>query len=361
MPERSNPKGPSSKAYKALGAMSGSSLDGLDLALCEFRLSRGRWAYRIERARTVRFPEKLQARLATAMEASAFEHVQLDAELGAFIGQACRRFLKGDRVDVIGSHGHTIFHQPSLGFSTQIGSGARIAAEAGAPVVCDFRSADVANGGQGAPLVPLAERLIFPEHRAFLNIGGICNVSIHSVKKVLGFDACIGNQALNQLANEAGAEFDRDGRMARRGTIHNGLLDRLSRLPFHAAKPPKSLGREWFVKEVLPLINERGITLEDRLRTVTEHIAIQVASALPSGAPTVLITGGGARNRFLLERIAAHAKPLVEVPTPIVIDFKESLAFALLAVLRLRGEPTALASVTGAKRDSCGGALHLPY
>lgn len=361
MPARINPKGASSRVYKALGAMSGSSLDGLDLALCELQFSRGRWLYRILRARTVHFTADLRARLATAMEASAVEHARLDADLGTFIGQACRRFLKRDRVEVIGSHGHTIFHQPALGFSTQIGSGARIAAIAGAPVACDFRNTDVAHGGQGAPLVPLAESLLFPEHKAFLNIGGICNVSIHQGKKVFGFDACIGNQALNHLANEVGADFDRDGRMARSGKVRSALLEQLNGLPFHSADPPKSLGREWFVESVLPLINEPRIPLEDRLRTVTEHIAMQVAAALPTGAPTVLVTGGGARNRFLLERIAAHAKPLVEVPEPVVIDFKEALAFSLLAVLRLRGEPTALASVTGAKRDSCGGAIYLPY
>ncbi len=360
MPESSHATAPSTRVYKALGAMSGSSLDGLDLALCELTVSRGRWAYRIERARTVRFPEPLRARLKAGMEATALEHARLDADLGTLIGQASRRFLKGDRVDVIGSHGHTIFHQPALGFSTQIGSGARIAAFAGVPVACDFRSTDVAHGGQGAPLVPLAERLLFPEHRAFLNIGGICNVSIHRGKQVSGFDVCIGNQALNQLAAEAGAEFDRDGRMARRGTVHPILLERLNALPFHSAKPPKSLGREWFMKEVHPLISDRRLALEDRLRTVTEHIAQQVGRTLPSSIPSVLVTGGGARNGFLLERLAHHAAPLIQLPEPKVIDFKEALAFALFGVLRLRGETTALASVTGAKRDSCGGAVYVP-
>lgn len=361
MPASRNAKAPSTQAYKALGAMSGSSLDGLDLALCELAVTRGRWAYRIVRARTVRFPEALRARLQAAMEATALEHARLDSDLGAFIGQACRRFLKGEQVDVIGSHGHTVFHQPALGFSTQIGSGARIAAITGMPVVCDFRSADAAHGGQGAPLVPLAERLFFPEHSAFLNIGGICNVSIHrGKKKVIGFDACIGNQALNYLANEAGAAFDRDGRVARSGQLHERLLEQLNGLPFHSIKPPKSLGREWFNQAVIPLISNRRISLEDRLRTVTEHIAMQVGKALPATVPVVLATGGGARNHFLVERIANHAKPLVELPEPQVVDFKEALAFALLGVLRMRGEATALASVTGARKDSCGGAVYLP-
>lgn len=340
--------------------MSGSSMDGLDIALCEFAADKGRWTYRIERARTIRYPAVLHGRLAGAMGASAMELARLDADLGTFMGKACARFLDGDRVDIIGSHGHTVFHQPDSGFSTQIGSGARIAAIAGSPVACDFRSTDVAHGGQGAPLVPLAEQLLFPGHSAFLNIGGICNVSIHQGKKVVGFDACIGNQALNLLANESGAAFDRDGRMARSGQVHERLLEQLNALRFHSLKPPKSLGREWFNQAVLPLISNHRISLEDRLRTVTEHIAMQVGKALPATVPLVLATGGGARNHFLIERIANHAKPLIELPEPQVVDFKEALAFALFGVLRLRGEATALASVTGARKDSCGGAVYLP-
>ena len=346
--------------YLALGVMSGSSLDGLDLALCALRLNRGGWSYRIERARTVPFPQGMRSRLMSAMSGSAFDLALLDADLGDFIGRACKRFLQGERLHLIASHGHTIFHQPRLGFSTQIGSGARIAAITGCTTVCDFRSADIAHGGQGAPLVPIGEKLLFPEHKAFLNIGGICNISLHSGSNLVGFDACIGNQALDHLAAEVGLPFDRDGRIARSGLLHLGMLKRLNDLPFHRRKAPKSLGREWFDSEMRPVIDDRQVDVRDRMRTVVEHIAQQLARSLRPARGSVLVTGGGARNAFLLERLRALAKVPIEVPKQEVVDFKEALVFALLGVLRLRGETNALASVTGARRDTVGGAVHLP-
>jgi anhydro-N-acetylmuramic acid kinase len=346
--------------YRALGIMSGSSLDGLDLALCDLSERHGRWSHAILKARTVPYPLALRQRLLKALHGSAFELAQLDADLGAFIGQAAKRFLRGERATVIASHGHTIFHQPRLGFSTQIGSGARIAAITGITTVCDFRSADVAAGGQGAPLVPLGERLLFPGYQAFLNLGGICNISLHGPRRIVGYDVCIGNQALNELAGEAGLPFDRDGALAQGNHFDADLLANLNRLPFHRQRPPKSLGREWFEEAVRPLINDRSEPVGKRLRTTVEHIAMQLAKALKPAEGPVLVTGGGARNRFLVERIAAHSRKVLVLPPAAVIDFKEALVFALLGVLRLRGEANALASVTGAKHDTVGGAVHRP-
>jgi anhydro-N-acetylmuramic acid kinase len=346
--------------YRALGIMSGSSLDGLDLALCTLEERRGRWSHAIVKARTAPYPQALRQRLQRAMHGSAFELARLDADLGAFIGQASKRFLRGEEAELIASHGHTIFHQPKLGFSTQIGSGARIAASTGIATVCDLRSADIALGGQGAPLVPLGEKLLFPGFKAFINLGGICNISLHGHDRIVGYDVCIGNQALNHLAAEAGLPFDRHGARARAGRVDKGLLERLNDLPFHRKHPPRSLGREWFEEAVMPLIGDRRIALNDRLATAAEHIAVQLGRALTHADGPVLITGGGARNRHLVERIAAHTDALVMLPPAQVIDFKEALVFALLGVLRLRGETNALATVTGARRDSVGGAVHIP-
>lgn len=347
--------------YRALGIMSGSSLDGLDLALCELQEKRGRWRHAILKARTVPYPPALRDRLLNVMHGSALELAQLDADLGAFIGQATKRFLRGEKSELIASHGHTIFHRPELGFSTQIGSGARIAAITGITTVCDFRSADVAAGGQGAPLVPLGEKLLFPDYRTFINLGGICNISLHGPKRITGYDVCIGNQALNHLAVEAGQPFDRNGDIARGSHFSAELLADLNGLPFHRQQPPKSLGREWFEEAVLPLINDRDQPVGKRLRTVVEHIAWQLSKALKKADGPVLVTGGGAHNRFLIERITDHSRALLVLPPRSTIDFKEALVFALLGVLRIRGEANALASVTGAKRDSAGGAVHRPY
>lgn len=337
--------------------MSGSSLDGLDLALCHFEHTTSGWDFTIEEACTVPYEEVFRQRLVDVMSASALELARLHRDMGDAIGRASLELLQGRKVDVIGSHGHTIFHKPEEGLTTQIGCGARIAAATGTTTVCDFRTTDVALGGQGAPLVPLGEKLLFPGHRSFLNIGGICNVALHASAGVVGYDVCIGNQALNLLAEKAGSPYDRDGAIAHSGEVHDTLLEQLHALPFHQQSPPRSLGREWFEEAVRPLIGTATIPLNDRMRTVVEHIAQQVGKALHSAQGVTLVTGGGAHNHFLAERIAAYAR--IEVPDKEVVDFKEALVFALLGVLRLRGEATALASVTGARGDSVGGAVYV--
>ncbi|MBK8500540.1 MAG: anhydro-N-acetylmuramic acid kinase [Flavobacteriales bacterium] len=346
--------------------MSGSSLDGLDLALCRLKELNGRWSFEIEKAKTLPFPARLRARLAEVMSGSAHDLAMLDLELGEFIGRASKT-LANTKVDLIASHGHTIFHKPRAALTAQIGSGASIAAISGITTVCDFRTTDMALGGQGAPLVPLGEKLLFPQYKAFINLGGICNISMHNAKRVIGYDVCIANQALNFLANQAGKAYDAKGAIARSGTVHDPLLAELNALPFHRQKPPRSLGREWFNEQLRPLIDDPHVPLADRMHTVVEHIAQQLGTALKGVRSPVLVTGGGAHNTYLLERIRAaclpqgrHVQAPIEIPDKRTIDFKEALVFALLGVLRMRGEVNALASVTGAKRDSVGGAVYLP-
>lgn len=348
------------RSWEAVGIMSGSSLDGLDLAWCSFHLEEGGWSFNIREARTVPYTPAFRQRLLQAMGGSALEAARLQRDLGILIGEACRDLLNGAPVDLVASHGHTLFHKPEEGLTTQLGCGAHIAAISGMPTVCDFRSKDVALGGQGAPLVPLGERLLFPAHRAFLNIGGICNIGLHTAQGILGYDVCIGNQALDFLAQEAGLTYDAGGAMARSGHLNGELMRALDALPFHQQPPPRSLGREWFDAAVKPLIADARIPLADRLRSTVEHIARQLARALAPADGPVLVTGGGAHNTFLVERLQALATMPVEVPEPRLVDFKEALVFALLGVLRMRGEATASASVTGARADSVGGALHLP-
>lgn len=346
--------------HRVLGVMSGSSLDGLDLALCSFQEGQGRWKHAIEDAVTVPFGGDTRGRLMNAMGADGLELARLHRDLGIRIGEESRDFLAGRHVDLIASHGHTIFHQPAEGLTFQAGCGAHIAAITGRPTACDLRTLDVALGGQGAPLVPMGELLLFPDHRAFLNIGGICNISLHIDGKMTGYDVCIGNQALNELAAEAGMPYDARGATARTGRIMQDLLDQLDALPFHQQPPPRSLGREWFDAAVKPLIADTRIPVADRLRSTVEHIAGQLAHALLPAEGPVLVTGGGAHNSFLAERLAALAKVPVDVPGPKLVDFKEALVFALLGLLRWQGRPNTLAGVTGASRDSSGGALYMP-
>lgn len=348
------------EATRILGVMSGSSLDGIDLALCSFKPEGEHWGFTLEKAATVPYSAALRERLLMATGASALELARLHRDIGTAIGNACDDLLQGASADAIASHGHTIFHQPDEGLTFQAGSGAQIAAITGLPTVCDFRTMDVALGGQGAPLVPLGERMLFPEHAAFLNLGGIANIAVHGAAKVIGYDVCPCNQAMDLLAHEAGLAYDANGEMARTGAVDMALLARLEALPFYATPPPRSLGREWFEQHMEPLLGG-GIPLADRMRTVVEHVAGQVARELGEhDAESVLASGGGAHNGFLVERIAALGKARPVLPSTEVIDFKEAVVFAFLGLLRLRGANNTLASVTGAARDAMGGALYLP-
>lgn len=346
-------------SYRVLGMMSGSSLDGLDLALCELHEANGTWTHRIVDAHTEPYDDQLRQRLMDVMVGSALDLARLHRDLGDRFGHAARDFLAGRTCDLISSHGHTLFHRPAEGLTTQVGCGARIAAITGITTVCDLRTMDVALGGQGAPLVPWGERLLFPGYDAFLNIGGICNLSFHDASGTVGHDICVGNQALNLLAQEAGSHYDDGGSLARSGRLHQALLDRLIDLPFHRTPPPRSLGREWFDTEMKPLLSDASIPLMDRARSVTELIARLVGDALRErGFQRCLASGGGVHNTFLMERIRVHAGGVIEVPEKLLADHKEALVFALLGALRLCGEANAIASVTGALRDSVGGAIY---
>ncbi len=343
-----------------IGVMSGSSLDGIDLALCRFSELREHGAFTIEKAVTIPFSAGLRERLLHATQADALELARLHRDVGRAIGQACKEFRQGTDAALVASHGHTVFHQPGEGLTVQVGCGAHIAAIGGLPVVCDFRTKDVALGGQGAPLVPFGERMLFREHQAFVNLGGIANIAFHTEQQVIGHDVCPCNQALDLLAQEVGQAYDADGTMARSGNVDQVLLAQLDALPFYRRSPPRSLGREWFEEQMKPLIGG-PLPLADRLRTVVEHIAGLVAVELGRcGETTALVTGGGAHNGLLVERITAFGPCRPVLPTAEIINYKEALIFAFLGLMRWRSEVNTLATVTGAVRDSIGGAVYLP-
>lgn len=342
-----------------IGVMSGSSLDGIDLALCHFTPNGKQWSFTVETARTVPYDATMRKRLLEATRGNAMELARLNRDIGIAIGTGCKELLQEHSADLIASHGHTIFHQPDEGLTLQVGSGAHIATLSGLPAVCDFRSLDVALGGQGAPLVPFGEQMLFPDHQAFVNLGGIANISIHHGKKPIGYDVCPCNQALDLLASEAGKSYDANGDLARSGEVDVELLAKLNALDFYAQAPPRSLGREWFDERMKPLITSKS-PLKDRLRTVTEHMALLIAQELDkAGVSTALFTGGGAHNAFLIERIATLGKAKPELPSAELINYKEAVIFAFLGLMRLRGEVNTLASVTGATRNSVGGAIYL--
>jgi anhydro-N-acetylmuramic acid kinase len=346
-----------------MGVMSGSSLDGLDLAYCHLHNSQQGWLYEIRHATTRSYPKSLGNSLASIATLSAEELLDLDIRLGRFTGQAVRDFIQEKQigeVDYIASHGHTAYHNPNRGYSFQIGHGAAIAAAADVPVICDFRSLDVALGGQGAPLVPIGDELLFSEYDYCLNLGGYSNISWRHQGKRLAMDVCPVNKAINLMARETGEEMDRDGKIAREGRVHEPLLKRLNALEYYRMPPPKSLADAWFNKEFMKTIcSSEPLSLNDRMRTVYEHIATQIAQSTPRlGGGRILATGGGAHNRFLMECIAQKNKNQLVLPDSRLIDYKEALVFALMGALRSAGLVNCLSSATGAREDSCGGIIY---
>lgn len=357
--------------YRAIGLMSGSSLDGLDIAFAAFREQAGKWTYEILETDCYPYPDEWIQQLQQAIHLPAKEYLLLHTQYGQYLGQQVNRFIEAHQlhyqVAVITSHGHTTFHLPAQKMTAQLGDGAAIAAVTQLPVVSDLRGIDVAFGGQGAPIVPMGEKLLLGEYDYFLNIGGISNVSASSKLRSggWGFDVCPANRVLNMLANDAGNQYDEGGKIAASGTVHDSLLEELNALDYYKKEPPKSLANDFGTDIVYPLVKKYGIAVNDALRTYTEHIAIQVRHAISGLQPQangaqLLATGGGAFNTFLIQRITGLLQEKgieVVVPDARLVNYKEALIMAFLGVLRWRQESTVLSTVTGASRDSIGGAL----
>lgn len=345
-----------------LGLMSGTSLDGVDLALCAFSQQAGKPQFKILKAKTIAYSTEWKNRLEGAKNLPAEEYFALHAQYGKFLGQCVNRFLKQSATKpmAIATHGHTIFHQPRRGFSTQLGCGATLAATSGITTVCDFRSLDVALGGQGAPLVPIGDALLFNAYDACLNLGGIANISYTHQKKRLAYDVCGANMLLNHLSALSGKDYDKGGKMAASGKLIPDLLKALNQLPFFTQKGARSLGREWFEQDVLPLFKLSENTVEDLLATSCEHIA-QVLSKELNKLPqkAVLVTGGGAFNTHLMDLLREKTKCRIVIPDKQTVAFKEAIIFAFLGYLRLQEKTNTLASVTGAQHNSVGGAVYL--
>lgn len=351
------------KDFTVLGLMSGTSLDGVDLALCSFTEEGGIACYHLVGAETVSYPSYMREKLDDALNSSAQELQNLDQELGAFYAAHIIDFLKKYQPapQVIASHGHTVLHQPNEGITMQIGNGAVIAKKTGITVINDYRMQDVSKGGQGAPLVPIGDRDLFGDFRFCLNLGGIANVSFDAdgIRTACDISPC--NMALNTIASWIDIEYDRNGELAALGEVHPGLLDRLNAIEYYRLPAPKSLGKEWFLRTFLPEIRKTEITIEDLLRTVNEHISDQVSAfinAYYTEGSSVLVTGGGVYNRFLVSRIKNKCKAELFIPDRQLIDFKEAIVFAYLGLLRYHNKTNVLASVTGAHSDTSAGIIH---
>lgn len=347
--------------YNVLGVMSGTSLDGVDIAHIELIFNKENWIYKIHETSTVAYSSDWLNRLKNAVDYNDDQLNILNKEYTELLGSIIKEFIhchSTSGLDAVCSHGHTILHQPHRGITLQIGNLPEIAQITQQTIVCDFRVQDVELGGQGAPLVPIGDRLLFSSYDYCLNLGGFSNISFEENGKRIAYDICPVNTVLNYYATRLGKEYDAGGELARSGKIIPELLSALNELEFYAASYPKSLGFEFVKGTVLPLIEKFEISDNDKLRTFTEHIAIQIARVTGSGK--LLVTGGGAYNTFLMERLNELSMSIITITDDKTIQYKEALIFALLGVLKLRGDINVLASVTGASGDHSSGKIYRP-
>jgi anhydro-N-acetylmuramic acid kinase len=351
------------KHYNVIGVMSGTSLDGIDLANLHFNLD-SKWEFEIHQAETIPYPESWLQKLKNLTSFSIQELKKLDKQYTLYSSEVIKEFVSKNQllnIDAVCSHGHTALHQPQNGLTYQIGNLQELAVLINQKLVCDFRIEDVRLGGQGAPLVPIGDRLLFSNFDFCLNLGGFANISTEIENQRIAYDICPVNIVLNYYINQIGLDFDDQGKLASTGKTHQGLFKKLNELDFYQQSYPKSLGLEWVKTEIFPLIDSFKLTLEDILRTFIEHISIQIAKEINSKEKaSVLVTGGGVYHTFLMERIEALTKNDIIIPEKRLVEFKEALIFGFLGVLKLRNEVNCLKSVTGAIKNHSSGKIYCP-
>ncbi len=346
------------KSYFVIGLMSGTSLDGVDLVYVRFDVSEG-YSYKIMCAETILYSNLWKKKLQEAFYFNENELELLSEEYAVLLSGLITDFIqknKIEKVDFIASHGHTIHHQPDKGYTLQIGDGQTIFNLTKIKTICDFRTQDVKLGGQGAPLVPIGDTILFHQYDYCLNLGGFANISFDNKGKRLAFDICPVNIVMNYYTNKLGFPYDDKGKIAKKGSIILPLLKALNKLNFYQDDKPKSLGFEFVQKLIFPIIDKFNLSIQDILRTYVEHITIQISFKIQENK-TLFITGGGAFNTFLMERIAFHSKAKIVLPDRVTIDFKEALIFAFLGLRRVENKINCLKSVTGASQDHCSGVV----
>lgn len=352
--------------YKVIGLMSGTSLDGLDIAYCHFENKNDSWVFSIQHTQSIDYSTEFKEKLKNTVHLAAPELLAFHNEYGSWLGKQVQHFIDHHRVEVdfIASHGHTVFHQPDLGVTYQIGSGQHLANTSGHKVICDFRTNDVALGGQGAPLVPIGDRLLFSAYDYCLNLGGISNISFEKEGKRIAYDISPVNMLLNYITKKINLEYDDKGKLAKSGNINQELLHQLNHLEYYKLPFPKSLGYEWFTETIIPMIEKQTDPIPDLLATSVAHITQQIANAIHATKKknaSLLITGGGAKNDFLINSLQQKlSSTQIIIPDDKIIDFKEAMIFAFMGVLKERNEINCLHSVTGARNNSSSGVYYFP-
>ncbi|MEY5042347.1 MAG: anhydro-N-acetylmuramic acid kinase [Bacteroidota bacterium] len=344
-------------SIKIIGVMSGTSCDGLDLCLVTFDFKEQNYTYKIHKALMVDYPLYFQKKLKEAIHLSGLDLIKLSVEWTDFLVNAIQNNFDRNEYDLISSHGHTVFHQPHLGFTYQIGNLDKIAAHLNCDVVGDFRPMDVALGGQGAPLVPIGDEKLFSEYDCCLNLGGIANISLKENQKRLALDVAPFNLVINQLVASLGWLMDKDGEEANRGVVNEDLLTQLNKVSFYSIKGVKSLGKE-YIDANFSFIHTSHISLADKLCTFNHHVAFQINKLIAPKVRKVLITGGGAYNKHFINCLnTINSNTDWFVPSKETVDFKEALIFAFLGYLRVNNQINIYNSYTGAQKNSIAGHL----
>ena len=349
------------KEFKAIGIMSGSSLDGIDIAYCRFYFIK-EWKFEIISATTHYYNEEWKLILTNATSIGSEELIKLDVDYGKYIGEVVLNFINDKNIvpNIISSHGHTVFHASDKGYTLQLGNGQAIANKTGVRTIFDFRTEDILNGGQGAPLVPIGDQLLFNSYDYCLNIGGIANISFTKDDKRVGFDVCPANQLLNFLSQQLGKPYDEDGNFAQLGKINPLLFDQLNNHPYYHMGYPKSISNQLVQSSFIPMLHDCKASIEDKLYTVCKHIAFQTNKFIVDKESKILITGGGAHNSFLKRSLQLETNAKVITPNALIIDFKEAIIFAFMGVLKQLEIINCLSSVTGARKDSITGIIANP-
>lgn len=349
--------------WNVISLMSGTSLDGLDIAYVKFT-SKANWSFEIMVCETLDYSFQWRNKLQYRSNFTDSELEELDREYGNHLAHEIQSFRnrhkipKGE-VDFISSHGHTIFHKPEIGFTKQIGNGPQVFAKENIPVVCDFRVQDVLLGGQGAPLVPMGDQLLFSEFDACINLGGFANISFENEGQRLALDICPLNYVSNDLAKKIGLEYDRAGLMAQQGELHFAMLEEFNKLEYYHLKGPKTLGAEWVEQYIQPILDRYNLQTRDSLRTFMEHASGQIAKLLKQQhSKKALFTGGGVYNSFFMDLVKQKSECEIVIPSKEIIEFKEALIFGLLGLLKYKGEVNILSTVTGARHNHSSGKIY---
>ncbi len=349
--------------YNVIGVMSGTSLDGIDLVYVRFKFNQS-WQFKIIHTKTVAYSRHWYQILKNLVSYPLKDLQQIDEDYTVYLSGIINSFIKNNEIkdiDAICSHGHTALHQPEHQLTYQIGNLPGLASLLNRKVVCDFRVQDVAFGGQGAPLVPIGDRLLFSEYDYCINLGGFANMSFEHKNTRIAYDICPVNIVLNYYVKPLGFNFDDAGKIASTGKLNMQLLEQLNTLDFYKEKPPKSLGLEWVNTNIFPLIDSFKLDVKDILRTYVEHIALQILQVTnPKEGARLFITGGGAYHTFLIESIRSRSNNKIVIPSKALIEFKEAIIFGFLGVLKLRNETNCLQSVTGAHKNHSSGKIFLP-